>query len=211
LSESGSSLSALLVTAIAAHGARTPPDEARLLLARERQRLLVESLVEATGGEWVERAGEWTLARFTSALDAVRCARSIQQTLAGDADLSLRIAVHAGEVSGERGRSEGSGVPEAGALCALAPPGGIALSAGVYGSVRDQEPLEVRSLGERALGDRGTSTGVFVIEAGIVAPWRGRSLLQSALRLEVLLAAAALLGLALFAWYRLASRFGSGD
>jgi AraC family transcriptional regulator of adaptative response/methylated-DNA-[protein]-cysteine methyltransferase len=113
--------------------------------------------VEAHGGRLVDATGDNLLAEFPAADPALRCALEIQRLLArtnasepAARRLELRIGLHAGELLVEGERVYGSAVNVAARLEALAPPGGICLSA----AVRDAAPAVARraeDLGEQRL------------------------------------------------------------
>ncbi len=130
-------------------------DEAATLddMTRLRREVL-EPCLSAHGGRLFKTLGDGFLAEFRSAVEAVRCAMAIQAALAaGRVGLTLRIAVHQGDVAVAEDGSDllGDGVNVAVRLEALALPGGIAVSARVREDLAGRLPVEAEDMGEQAL------------------------------------------------------------
>ena len=101
---------------------------------------VADALIDHHRGRIVGTAGDSILAEFASAVDAVQCAVDIQQALnTKNADLPLerrmefRIGINVGDVIVEGPQVYGDGVNIAARLEGLAKPGGIWISATVYG------------------------------------------------------------------------------
>jgi adenylate cyclase len=99
-------------------------------------------------------AGDSVLAEFPSAVDAVRCAATVQERLAQeswdvpfDRRLQFRIGVHVGDVMIRGGDILGDGVNIAARLENLAEPGGVCISAATHGYVRRTLPLPFDDFG----------------------------------------------------------------
>jgi len=144
-------LAAIMFTDIVGYTALMGRDEAAGRRVRERHEAVVRPLVDRYHGEWVEERGDESLSTFVSALDAVNCALAIQSELAGDAELSLRIGIHLGDVTVEGGRVFGDGVNVASRIRALSEPRGICLSEPVHDSVKNQPGLGFHAMGQREL------------------------------------------------------------
>ncbi|HEV8626960.1 MAG TPA: AAA family ATPase [Acidimicrobiia bacterium] len=109
-------------------------EEAAEELRRTHDRLLVEA-VEAHSGQVIKGLGDGIMATFAGAADAVAAAVGIQQAIdrrnrsgTGQAPLSVRIGLSAGDVTFEDGDVHGTPVIEASRLCAAASGGEIMLS-----------------------------------------------------------------------------------
>jgi class 3 adenylate cyclase len=109
-------------------------DEGAMAIIR-RHDAVVRAALAATGGVEVKHTGDGLMASFPSVVSAVRCAITIQRTLASDGDrpIAVRIGLSAGEPVSERGDLFGSAVQLAARLCARAAPGSVLVS----GAVRD--------------------------------------------------------------------------
>ncbi len=104
-------------------------------------------------GKVVKSTGDGVLAEFPSAFDAVRWAIEVQQALRLQATedplppLSLRIAVHIGDIITTEFDVFGDGVNLTARLQEHAPAGGVILSEAVHGLVRGSLEVETRDLG----------------------------------------------------------------
>jgi adenylate cyclase len=106
-------------------------------------------------GRVVKSTGDGVLAEFPSALDAVEWARELQEavqraqvTEAGERrPITLRIAVHIGDVMTTADDIYGDGVNVAARLQEYGEPGGVILSGAVYDLVRGGVSAHARDLG----------------------------------------------------------------
>jgi len=86
---------------------------------------LIEPLAANYGGRLCKTTGDGFLAAFASAVQALRCAITIQERLRANIDrLRLRIGVHQGKVVADGDDLLGDGVIIAARLEPLAEPGG---------------------------------------------------------------------------------------
>jgi adenylate cyclase len=130
-------------------------EDGTLVRLRNLFRTLVRPAVTAERGRVFKLMGDAFLAEFPSAAGAVRCAVTLQQSVAareGD-ELRLRIGMHLGDVVVEGGDLLGDGVNIAARLEGVAAPGGIAVSAAVAEAARGRVPLD--DLGEQELKNIG--------------------------------------------------------
>jgi len=99
----------------------------------------VSEQIAETGGTVLRYAGDAILAEFSSAVDAAKASISIQNELnnrnadfGDDEKVQIRIGINIGDVIVDRGEVYGDGVNLAARLEAVAPEGGICISASVY-------------------------------------------------------------------------------
>lgn len=118
----------------------------------------VRALVDQHEGRVVDTAGDSVFGEFDSVVNAVRCARHIQEDLAANnsehpekPQISTRIGVHLGDVIVENYQVYGDGVNIAARLEPLADPGGICISEAVYQQIRNKLDLPLQDLGVRTL------------------------------------------------------------
>jgi hypothetical protein len=118
----------------------------------------VRALVEQFEGRVVDTAGDSVFGEFDSVVNAVRCARRIQEEQAErnerhppEERIDTRIGVHLGDVIVEDYRVYGDGVNIAARLEPIADPGGICISEAVYQQVRNKLDVPVEELGLREL------------------------------------------------------------
>lgn len=113
----------------------------------------LESLVEQFEGRVVDTSGDSALGEFDSVVNAVRCARLIQETQTAGTDtrppdqFRARIGIHLGDVIVEEATVYGDGVNIAARLEPLAEPGGICLSEAVYQQIRNKLDLPFEDMG----------------------------------------------------------------
>ena len=140
-------------------GADEPGTLARVRALRTE---IIEPLAATHGGRLFKTTGDGFFVEFASAVQALRCAIAIQDTLRAQADgLRLRIGVHQGEVVPEGDDLMGDGVIIAARLEPLAEPGGICISSRVREDASGKMALEVDDLGEPALKNIAAKIRVF--------------------------------------------------
>ncbi len=144
-------LAAVMFTDIAGYTALMSKDEQKALALLEKNRELQKSLAKKHNGEFLKEMGDGTLLCFQSALDAVRCAMEIQESVNDDPDLNLRIGIHLGDIVFKDGDVFGDGVNVASRIEALAEVGGICISEQIYLLIRNQPKLNTVFVGEKKL------------------------------------------------------------
>ncbi len=140
----------------------------------ETLRLLVASFgvfrasVEGHGGRVFNTAGDAILAEFQSAVEAVRSAIDIQQTLSGRNAASapgrrilFRIGISIGDVVENEGDLLGDGVNIAARLQSLSRPGGLAISKWVQEQVSGKVGIEFRDAGYQSVKNMPAPIHVF--------------------------------------------------
>ena len=102
-------------------------DEQKALSILEKNRTLQKRLAKKHHGEFLKEMGDGTLLCFQSALDAVRCAMAIQESVKDDPVLNLRIGIHLGDIVFKEGDVFGDGVNVTSRIEQLAEAGGICI------------------------------------------------------------------------------------
>ncbi len=118
----------------------------------------VQHTVEEHEGRVVDTAGDSVFGSFDSVVNAVRCAKKIQDGQARinreappAERITTRIGVHLGDVIVEDDRVYGDGVNIAARLEQAAEPGGICVSEAVYQQIHNKLDLGFEDLGVREL------------------------------------------------------------
>jgi adenylate cyclase len=106
----------------------------------------------------VDFTGDNFLAEFPAALESVRCAVEIQKVLEAqnselpsERRMQFRMGVHLGDVAAQGERLYGDGVNVAARIQTLADPGGVCVSAEVYGLVHTKLGIGFDELGTKSL------------------------------------------------------------
>ncbi len=141
-------------------------DEQQALRALEDHRELLRLLLQKFNGRMVGEIGDGTLTSFHSAIDAVNCGREVQASLQQDQpDLKVRIGIHLGDVMFSNNTVLGDGVNIASRIHALAPPGGICVSASIYDEIRNKPGTRFKDLGEQKLKNVSRPIRVYQVVA----------------------------------------------
>jgi adenylate cyclase len=144
-------LAAILVADVVGYSKLIGRDEAGTLAQlRSLQTDVIEPQLTKHAGRLFKSVGDGFLIEFSSAVQAVSCAKAIQEanTLK---PLSLRIGIHLGDVVVQGDDLMGDGVNVAARIESIAEPGGIALSRAVHEQVRDKLDIGFVDKGEVAL------------------------------------------------------------
>ena len=134
------------------------------------RRDVMEPKVREHRGRIVKNTGDGALVEFGSAVDAVRCALDLQQTMMErnaavpqGRRIDLRVGVNLGDVIVEPDDIYGHAVNLVARLESLAAPGGICISADIWRQVRGSVVAEFVDLGERQLKNIADPVRVFAV------------------------------------------------
>jgi len=124
--------------------------------------------IENAGGKVLRYAGDAILAEFSSAVGAVNTAIDIQREMArknhqvdDDKKVQIRIGINIGDVIEDRGEVFGDGVNLAARLEAVAPEGGLCISASVYEQILGKLDVNFRDDGEETFKNINRPVHVF--------------------------------------------------
>jgi TolB-like protein/class 3 adenylate cyclase len=153
-------------------------DEAGTHQALGELRRVVDPLITEYSGRIVGTAGDSLLADFSSVVDALNCAvemlkaaRAINDPIARERRLELRIGVNLGDVIVDGNDIFGDGVNIAARLEALAQPGTVCISQTVYDQVRNKLNLDYRPLGSHRVKNIAEPVRAYAV--GVVAAAQG--------------------------------------
>jgi adenylate cyclase len=134
------------------------------------RRDVMEPKVREHRGRIVKNTGDGALVEFGSAVDAVRCALDLQQTMMErnaavpqGRRIDLRVGVNLGDVIVEPDDIYGHAVNLVARLESLAAPGGICISGDIWRHVRGSVVAEFVDLGERQLKNIADPVRVFAV------------------------------------------------
>ncbi len=169
-------LAAILVADVVGYSRLIEADEAGTLARlRALWQAVVEPSIARHGGRVCKTTGDGALVEFSSAVDAVRCAVSIQMGSLhplepADNVLRYRIGIHLGDVVIEGDDILGDGINIAARLEGLAPPGGIAISGSLQEQVAGKVSTAFSATGEQTLKNISRPVSVWVWRPGDVEP-----------------------------------------
>lgn len=148
-------LTAVLAADVVGYSRLMGADEVGTLTALKTiRRGIVDPKIAEYSGRIVKTTGDGMLVEFASAVDAVTCAISIQEEMAGDTGRSgvrFRIGINVGDIIIDDGDIFGDGVNIAARVENECEPGGVCLSASAFEQVRGKTELAFDDLGDRTL------------------------------------------------------------
>ena len=156
-------LAAILVADVVGYSKLIGSDEAGTLAQLQALRTeVIEPQIAKHAGRLFKSVGDGFLVEFASAVQAVSCAKAIQEAN-GQGRLPLRIGIHVGDVVVQGDDLLGDGVNVAARIEGVADPGGIALSRQAHDQVRDRLDVGFVDKGEMELKNIQRPVQVFVI------------------------------------------------
>ncbi|HEY8380758.1 MAG TPA: alpha/beta fold hydrolase [Microvirga sp.] len=167
-------LAAILAADVVGYSALMGRDEeGALCQIKSLRREVIEPNVKVHRGRVFKTMGDGVLVEFSSPVEAVRCAVSMQAALAADTPpggaeaLRLRIGINLGDILIEEdGDVYGDGVNIAARLEPLAEPGGVCISGKVYEEVRDKLPYIFEDKGEQHVKNIARPVHVYAVTPG---------------------------------------------
>jgi TolB-like protein/class 3 adenylate cyclase/Tfp pilus assembly protein PilF len=147
-------LAAIMATDVVGYSKLMQSDETAALAALTEVRNATQQQIELHQGRIANTAGDSVLAEFESAVEAVDCAKALQQQLSSrtqDENLQLRIGIHLGDVVDKGGDLFGTAVNVAARLEGIAQPGGIVVSAAVRDAIAGKLAASFADLGPQTL------------------------------------------------------------
>ena len=197
---------ALLVADVSGFSTLIGEDDERTARAVRELVALVQGVAADAGGRAQPLAGDAIVAIFDSVVAAVGAALRVQRHLAeqeiAGLRLKLRIGVHFGDVLIRDGAAFGDAVNVATRLQALARPGTVCVSEGVYQQVRNKFDDTFLTLGYQQLDKVSGAVRAYLIVPSESEPGRGRwvSAWTATATALVLIAAAAIIVATLYGW-----------
>jgi adenylate cyclase len=156
-------LAAILVADVVGYSKLAGSDESGTLAFLQKLRTdVIEPAIAGNAGRLFKVMGDGFLIEFASAVQAVNCARTIQQHNSSGR-LPLRIGIHVGDVVVDGDDLMGDGVNIAARIEGIADAGGIAISRQVRDQVRDKLDVELVDKGEVELKNIARPVRIFTI------------------------------------------------
>jgi class 3 adenylate cyclase len=163
-------IAAILAADVAGYSRLVSEDEEETLTRLGAFRQVFDDFVKRSGGRIFNTAGDSVMCEFDSAVEAVRCAIDIQESLRTrnrpyppNRRLQFRIGITIGDVVERNGDLLGDGVNIAARLESLAEPGGICVSRSVHEAVANKISVPFRDIGERQVKNIPNRVHAFVV------------------------------------------------
>src|ERR1700739_1584573 len=161
---------AIMAADIAGHSKLVAEDEEETLRRLESYRAVFHDFVARFSGRIFNTAGDAILAEFPSAVDAVRSAIDVQESLRtrnlaypASRQMSFRIGITIGDVVERDGDLLGDGVNIAARLEGLAEVGGICISRGVHEQVANKLSVQFADIGAQEVKNIPTPVHAYMV------------------------------------------------
>ena len=163
-------IAAIFAADIAGYSKLVAEDEEETLRRLASYRAVMDDFIARAGGRIFNTAGDAVLAEFPSAVEAVRCAIDIQESLRTrnmayppSRHMSFRIGITVGDVVERDGDLLGDGVNIAARLEGLAAVGGICISRTVHEQVANKLSVVFADIGEQHVKNIPTPVHAYMI------------------------------------------------
>lgn len=177
-------IAALMAADIAEYSRLVAEDEEETLRRLASYRSVTDDFIKKASGRIFNTAGDAVLAEFPSAVDAVRCAIDIQESIRTrnlayppSRQMKFRIGITVGDVVERDGDLLGDAVNIAARLEGLAEPGGICVSHSVYEQVSNKISVRFADIGEQQVKNIPRPVHAYVVSmhapAQVLTPKQG--------------------------------------
>jgi class 3 adenylate cyclase len=163
-------IAAIFAADIAGYSRLVAEDEEETLRRLASYRQVTDDFIARYGGRIFNTAGDAVLAEFSSAVEAVRCAIDIQESLRtrnmaypASRQMSFRIGITIGDVVERDGDLLGDGVNIAARLEGLAEVGGICISRAVHEQVANKLSVRFADIGAQEVKNIPTPVHAYMV------------------------------------------------
>ncbi len=163
-------IAAIFAADIAGYSRLVAEDEEETLRRLASYRSVTDDFIAKAGGRIFNTAGDAVLAEFPSAVEAVRCAIDIQESLRTrnmayppSRQMSFRIGITIGDVVERDGDLLGDGVNIAARLEGLAEIGGICISRAVHEQVANKLSVQFSDIGAQEVKNIPTPVHAYMV------------------------------------------------
>jgi class 3 adenylate cyclase len=163
-------IAAIFAADIAGYSRLVAEDEEETLRRLASYRQVTDDFIAKCGGRIFNTAGDAVLAEFPSAVEAVRCAIDIQESLRTrnmayppNRQMSFRIGITIGDVVERDGDLLGDGVNIAARLEGLAEVGGICVSRAVHEQVANKLSVQFADIGAQEVKNIPTPVHAYMV------------------------------------------------
>ena len=155
-------LAAIMFTDIVGYESLLKVDEKKAYEIRKKNQRIHRRLIKKFSGRRLKEMESGTLASFSSNIEAVMCAVSIQK-VTGEVNIPLGIGIHQGDVIFKKKDILGDGVNIATLIQGLADSNDIVISERVYDDIKNKEGLTIEFLGKRNLKGIKKPTAIYKV------------------------------------------------
>lgn len=210
-------LGAIMFADIMGFTAMMEENEAAASLCRSRLRNALKSACTSWNGRIVELTGDGGLCIFQSAYDAVRCAIAVQAEMKTADPIPLRIGIHSGDVVIDDNSVYGSVVNIASRVESFAVAGAIFITAKIFDEIKNQPDIQVQQMGRFKFKNVEDPVLIYAVSnPGITVPpvhqlqGKGHEVAEKKFisLQKSLIALAAIIGLAVFIYFRFLKQEG---
>lgn len=156
-------LAAIMFADIVGYTALMEKNELLAMNSRDRLKNKLEEVVNDHGGRLIQFNGDGALVSFTSTLESVRAATSLQLEMQNPPLIPLRIGIHTGDVLVDGNSIYGDGVNIASRMESFAVPGSIFISSKAYDDIKNQKEVSAVSMGRYILKNVKEQMEIFAI------------------------------------------------
>lgn len=161
---------AILAADVAGYSRLVAEDEEQTLTRLRDYQAVFSDVIKQAGGRVFKTAGDSVLAEFNSAVEALRCAINVQETLRVrnqaypmSRQMAYRIGLTIGDVVDQDGDLLGDGVNIAARLESLAQPGGICISKAMHDAVSSKLSVKYIDMGSHQVKNIPIPVHVFSV------------------------------------------------
>jgi class 3 adenylate cyclase len=166
-------IAAILAADVFGYSKLVAEDEEETLRRLASYRAVFDDFITRCGGRVFNTAGDAILAEFSSAVEAVRCAIDVQESLRtrnlaypASRQMTFRIGISIGDVVERDGDLLGDGVNIAARLEGLAQPGGLCVSRAVYEQVSNKMSVRFADIGEQEVKNIPNPVRAYMLSLG---------------------------------------------
>ncbi len=166
-------IAAILAADVFGYSKLVAEDEEETLRRLASYRAVFEDFITRCNGRVFNTAGDAILAEFPSAVEAVRCAIDVQESLRtrnlaypASRQMTFRIGISIGDVVERDGDLLGDGVNIAARLEGLAQPGGLCVSRAVYEQVSNKMSVQFADIGEQEVKNIPNPVHAYMLSLG---------------------------------------------
>lgn len=163
-------IAAIFAADVAGYSRLVAEDEEETLRRLASYRQVTDDFIAKAGGRIFNTAGDAVLAEFSSAVEAVRCAIDIQESLRTrnmayppSRQMAFRIGITIGDVVERDGDLLGDGVNIAARLEGLAEVGGICISRAVHEQVANKLSVQFADIGAQEVKNIPTPVHAYMV------------------------------------------------